>query len=131
MVKIPLIGHGLYTLAFKLKKTLKSMIYDSNIFESLGFYYMGPVDGHDIDRMTEIFTSSKDYGKPVLVHVKTIKGKGYIPAELAPEFITASRILILNSVFYRRTALPFQRFSVTCSAISPPKTIRSALLQQR
>jgi len=84
LVKIPLIGHGLYTLAFKLKKTLKSMIYDSNIFESLGFYYMGPVDGHDIDRMTEIFTIAKDYGKPVLVHVKTIKGKGYIPAELAP-----------------------------------------------
>lgn len=84
LLKIPLIGHGLYSVAFKFKNIIKSAVYDSNIFESLGFYYMGPVDGHDVEKMTEIFDIAKNYGKPVLVHVKTVKGKGYVPAELDP-----------------------------------------------
>lgn len=51
------------------------------IFEELGFTYLGPVDGHDIDRLTEVFRSVKQIDGPVLVHILTTKGKGYELAE--------------------------------------------------
>ncbi len=79
--KIPLIGRFLYSAVFHLKLMFKNAIYNSNIFESLGFYYMGPVDGHDIEKLCEIFEISKELDRPVLIHTKTVKGKGYKPAE--------------------------------------------------
>ena len=79
--KIPLIGRFLYSAVFNIKLMFKNALYNSNIFESLGFYYMGPVDGHDIEKMCEIFEISKELDRPVLIHTKTIKGKGYKPAE--------------------------------------------------
>ena len=62
----------------------KNAIYNSNIFESLGFYYMGPVDGHDLQKLTEIFEISRGLNRPVVIHTKTVKGKGYAPAEHNP-----------------------------------------------
>lgn len=79
--KIPLIGRFLYSAVFNLKLMFKNALYNSNIFESLGFYYMGPVDGHDIEKLCEIFELSKELDRPVLIHTKTVKGKGYKPAE--------------------------------------------------
>ncbi len=79
--KIPLIGRFLYSAVFNIKLMFKNALYNSNIFESLGFYYMGPVDGHDIEKMCEIFEISKELDRPVLIHTKTVKGKGYKPAE--------------------------------------------------
>ena len=86
LVKIPLIGKPLRSLVFHIKLMVKNALYNSNIFESLGFYYMGPVDGHDLEKLTEIFEISKELNRPVIIHTKTVKGKGYIPAEQNPGF---------------------------------------------
>ena len=63
------------------KDLIKFALYQSNIFESLGLKYYGPVNGHDIDKLIEIFEVAKLTNEPCIVHVKTKKGKGYIPAE--------------------------------------------------
>ena len=54
-------------------------------FENMGLSYIGPIDGHDISTMVDIFEKVKDYDKPVLIHIKTVKGKGYSFAEKNPE----------------------------------------------
>ncbi len=84
LVKIPLIGKYLRSFVFHFKLMVKNALYHSNIFESLGFYYMGPVDGHDIEKLCETFEISKELNRPVLIHTKTVKGKGYTPAETNP-----------------------------------------------
>ncbi len=84
LLKIPFIGKKLRSFVFKIKAMLKNAIYDSNIFESLGFYYMGPIDGHNIDSLTDVLNIAKEQNRPVLIHVKTVKGKGYKPAETNP-----------------------------------------------
>ena len=83
--KIPLIGKYLFGGIFKSKKILKNFIYNSNFFEDLGFHYLGPVDGHDEKRLEEILKIAKNQDKPVVVHVMTVKGKGYKFAEENPD----------------------------------------------
>lgn len=84
LTKIPVIGdkmaHGLY----KIKTSVKNLMYESTIFEKLGFRYMGPVDGHDIGTLTEALNTAKTLNSPVVLHVNTVKGKGYDYAEKAP-----------------------------------------------
>ncbi len=84
LVKIPLVGKFLRSFVFHFKLMVKNALYHSNIFESLGFYYMGPVDGHNIEKLCEAFEISKELNRPVLIHTKTVKGKGYVPAESNP-----------------------------------------------
>jgi 1-deoxy-D-xylulose-5-phosphate synthase len=83
--KIPLIGRGLSRFLIKLKKMFKNAIYNSNIFEDFGFQYMGPIDGHDSKKLEEMLSVAKGVGRPTLIHVKTVKGKGYSKAESNPE----------------------------------------------
>jgi len=64
------------------KDLVKFAIYQSNIFESLGLKYYGPVNGHDVGKLIEMLEIAKITGEPCIVHVKTKKGKGYKPAEL-------------------------------------------------
>ena len=64
------------------KDLVKFAIYQSNIFESLGLKYYGPVNGHDIKKLIEILEIAKITNEPCIVHIKTKKGKGYKPAEL-------------------------------------------------
>ena len=82
--KIPVIGPSIADRLFKLKTDLKNMIYQSNFFEDLGVRYMGPVDGHDIQQLCQTLEGAKLVNAPVIVHVNTIKGKGYAPAEENP-----------------------------------------------
>jgi 1-deoxy-D-xylulose-5-phosphate synthase len=82
---IPLIGKWLSARFEKLKNRIKYFILPNVLFEELGFTYLGPIDGHDIDDMTEVFEHAKQLGKPVIVHAITRKGKGYEPAEKNPE----------------------------------------------
>ena len=60
------------------------ILRNSNLFESLNFRYFGVVDGHDLERLIDVLRSLKDIGGPKLLHIKTIKGKGYAPAEAEP-----------------------------------------------
>lgn len=82
--RIPLIGKGLFNFASKLKSAFKNVIYRDSLFEGLGFKYLGPVDGHDLDELENIFKIAKSLSKPCLVHVMTVKGKGFAPAEDKP-----------------------------------------------
>ena len=85
LVYIPFIGKFLRRNIFRSKRMLKSAIYHSNIFEDLGFHYIGPVDGHDLNKLSNILKIAKEETRPVLVHVLTTKGKGYDFAENDPQ----------------------------------------------
>jgi 1-deoxy-D-xylulose-5-phosphate synthase len=67
-----------------MEQLVKHMIVPGTLFEELGFKYLGPYDGHDLERLIELFEEYKDYDGPLLLHVITKKGKGYSPAENKP-----------------------------------------------
>lgn len=85
VANIPFVGEKLNQLVRKLKGGLKYILFPGMLFEALGFEYYGPIDGHDIKRMCEVFENVKNLIKPVLVHIVTQKGKGYEHAERFPE----------------------------------------------
>ncbi len=77
-------GKKVYELSHRLKQAVKGSILPSSMFEDMGFTYLGPVNGHDVAELTRILSWAKSLEGPVLVHVRTIKGKGFAPAEEAP-----------------------------------------------
>ncbi|AIQ64755.1 1-deoxy-D-xylulose-5-phosphate synthase [Paenibacillus stellifer] len=79
--KIPAIGGRLAKTAERMKDSVKYMMVPGVLFEELGFTYLGPVDGHDIQTMIDTFHQADNVAGPVLVHALTTKGKGYKPAE--------------------------------------------------
>lgn len=81
---IPLIGKPLVHFIMKIKQVIKGLFYNSTIFEDMGFFYLGPVDGHNIEKMCNLFNAAKSMRRPVVIHVNTIKGKGYSFAEQVP-----------------------------------------------
>ncbi|MBE6778966.1 MAG: 1-deoxy-D-xylulose-5-phosphate synthase [Ruminococcaceae bacterium] len=83
---IPLIGHPISNLLEWFKKKMRrSLFTDTSYFEKMGYRYLGPVDGHDLDDLVQAMLSAKSIGKPVLLHVTTVKGKGYPEAEKNPD----------------------------------------------
>lgn len=82
--KIPYIGVRMAEGIYKIKTSVKNFMYESTIFEKLGFRYMGPVDGHDIETLVEALNTAKTLDAPVVLHVNTVKGKGYDYAEKDP-----------------------------------------------
>lgn len=77
-------GEKIYGLSHRLKTALRRKLIGVTLFEEMGFYYLGPVDGHDISKLTFLLKEARDMNGPVLLHVTTTKGKGYIPAETMP-----------------------------------------------
>jgi 1-deoxy-D-xylulose-5-phosphate synthase len=72
--------------ARKAEEYARGMAVGGTFFEELGFYYVGPIDGHDLEALVKVLENAKDIeDRPVLVHVVTQKGKGYSPAEAAPD----------------------------------------------
>merc|ERR1719454_2821276 len=71
----------------KIDEYARGMVSGGTLFEELGFYYIGPVDGHDLDNLVPILENIRDRegNQPVLLHIKTDKGKGYPPAEAASD----------------------------------------------
>lgn len=82
--KIPKIGQKLVKKVKRTKDNLKNLIIPGGLFDDLGITYIGPIDGHDINRMIEIFDNALKIDHPIVIHVKTIKGKGYTFAENNP-----------------------------------------------
>ena len=78
-------GKSLLVTGSKVKGLIKSALLPSSMFEQMGFHYLGPVDGHDLKALGDHLQLARKLKKPVLVHVMTKKGKGYEPAERAPE----------------------------------------------
>lgn len=85
LMSIPHIGDKVYKTASHLKDGVRSVLVPGSLFEEMGFHYIGPLDGHNISLMEEVFKSAKELEGPVLIHIHTVKGKGYLPAEQAPE----------------------------------------------
>ena len=79
------VGRKLYRVTHKVKKALKESLLPSSMFENMGFAYLGPVDGHDLAKLTKILRYAKELNEPVLLHVRTIKGKGFTLAEENPD----------------------------------------------
>lgn len=80
--KVPAIGGKLARTAERVKASLKYLVTpDGMLFEEFGLKYFGPVDGHDISKLMDTFKQAESVNGPVLVHVLTVKGKGYTPAE--------------------------------------------------
>lgn len=79
--KIPAIGGKLARMGERIKDCLKYLVLSGVLFEELGFTYSGPVDGHDLGLLLETLQQAGKVQGPVLVHVVTVKGKGYPPAE--------------------------------------------------
>ncbi len=82
--KIPLVGKPLRALAAAIKRGVKRLVYRENYFESLGLYYIGPIDGNDYSKTVKALRVARSLGGTVVVHLKTKKGKGYEPAESSP-----------------------------------------------
>ena len=83
--KIPIIGKPLVKVIQRIKRSIKQLIIPKMFFEDIGFTYLGPVDGHDIEQLENIMQLSKLVQGPVLIHVLTKKGKGYKIAEENPD----------------------------------------------
>ncbi len=78
-------GDNIINFVRRIKRVVKQLIIPNMLFEELGFCYLGPVDGHNIEKLEDIFNKAKMQEGPVLIHVLTKKGKGYIPAEENPD----------------------------------------------
>ena len=82
--KIPFIGDAFFDLIVRLKRAIKAVFYIDNFFVDLGFEYVGPIDGHNIQYLTRVLEDVRQLERPVVVHVITRKGKGYGYAEDDP-----------------------------------------------
>ncbi|MDR2019396.1 MAG: 1-deoxy-D-xylulose-5-phosphate synthase [Treponema sp.] len=85
MVKrVPLAGNAFYNAVVRIKRAVKAIFYTDNFFVDLGFEYVGPIEGHRIRLLEEVFRDVRKLERPVVVHVITKKGKGYEFAEHDP-----------------------------------------------
>ncbi|MFV0252216.1 MAG: 1-deoxy-D-xylulose-5-phosphate synthase [Beutenbergiaceae bacterium] len=96
-------GHMTYEALHGLKAGLRDVLRPQGMFEGLGIKYMGPVDGHDVHAVEAALRSAKGFGEPVIVHVITEKGRGYVPAETD----VADRFHAVG-VIHPETGLPVQ-----------------------
>jgi len=78
-------GRQIYRFIHGIKTALKHMFWPCTMFEDMGFTYLGPVDGHNLERLCTTLEWARELRCPVLVHVRTQKGKGYPPAENTPD----------------------------------------------
>ena len=85
VLKIPGIGKAIVKAVIRIKRSIKQLIIPKMFFEDIGFRYLGPVDGHDIEELERMLKISKQLEGPVLIHVLTKKGKGYEIAEKNPD----------------------------------------------
>ena len=82
---IPHIGERGYRTAEHIKDGVRSALVPGGLFTDMGFHYIGPLDGHNIALLLDVFEQAKQLKGPLLIHVETCKGKGYAPAEKAPD----------------------------------------------
>lgn len=85
LYKVPIVGKTTIKLTQRVKRSIKQLIIPKMFFEDIGFTYLGPVDGHNIEQLENIMNLGKQIDGPVLIHVLTKKGKGYKIAEENPD----------------------------------------------
>lgn len=84
LCRVPKVGEHMAAEVRRVKNQIKKNIFNTTIFQDLGFNYYGPFDGHDLRTLTSVLTMARDVDKPVLIHIRTYKGRGYKYAENAP-----------------------------------------------
>ena len=84
LFSVPYMGEGMVEMAGGVLSQMKDVFYRSGFFEDMGYTYMGPVDGHDLTALREALEQAKKLERPVLLHVETVKGKGFPQAENNP-----------------------------------------------
>lgn len=84
ILRLPVINKLLAKAIFAFKRMCKASFYKTNLFAELDFEYVGPIDGHNLQELDDVFSHIKRVKRPIVVHVMTQKGKGYIPAEANP-----------------------------------------------
>lgn len=82
---LPEFGDKITDSIHKVKDGMKNILIPGMVFENMGFTYLGPIDGHDIDDLCRQMDNAKKVKGPVIIHVLTQKGRGYMPAEKSPE----------------------------------------------
>lgn len=118
--KIPLVGKPTVKVIRRFKRSIKQLIIPKMYFEDIGFTYLGPVDGHNIEQLEDVLTLSKRVLGPVLVHVLTKKGKGYEIAEKNPDKFHAT------SPFNIETGAPKKAKEKDFSAVFGEKLVELA-----
>ncbi len=79
------LGRVIHKVIHALKNNLRRMLIPTTIFESMGFTYLGPVDGHNVENLISLLRIAKEMNRPVVLHVLTEKGRGYAPAQEHPK----------------------------------------------
>ncbi len=82
--RIPLVGGGLFNISLKTKNVFRRILMGNTFFDNMGIKFIGSVDGHDIEQLINIFNRAKDESVPVVVQIRTCKGKGMVSAENDP-----------------------------------------------
>jgi 1-deoxy-D-xylulose-5-phosphate synthase len=97
--RLPVIGGEISRYIYLLKKGLKAILFTETLFSDLGFEYAGPIDGHDITALERVLANARRLERPVVVHVRTRKGRGYSFAENDPtRFHGVSAFSLLDGV---------------------------------
>jgi 1-deoxy-D-xylulose-5-phosphate synthase len=109
---VPGIGKSVEEAVEKIKKSIRMVLPPSQLFESLNVPYFGPVDGHDIESLVQLFTALSEVDHPVLLHVYTKKGKGFHPADQGPTKFHSTGPFKINGDSVESTA-PAHRESFT------------------
>ncbi len=85
ILRIPGIGTSVERMLYTIKRAVRTLFVDESFFSALGFAYLGPIDGHDIEAMEMVFKRAQKMELPVVIHLKTVKGYGYQNAEEKPD----------------------------------------------
>jgi len=85
IARVPRIGAGLVAAGEAAKESFKQLVVPGMLFEELGWTYVGPISGHDVDKVQDAVTRACSTEGPVIIHVVTHKGQGYAPAEESPD----------------------------------------------
>ena len=108
-------GKSVYALSHRIKTWMRRKLIGVTLFEEMGFQYLGPVDGHDTEKLTFLLRQAKEMREPVLLHVITRKGKGYIPAEVKPSDYHG--VGVFNPSFGMRKGSSKESFSQTFGSV--------------
>ncbi|MDI3310217.1 MAG: 1-deoxy-D-xylulose-5-phosphate synthase, partial [Thermoanaerobacterium sp.] len=101
---IPPIGKSIHKSIEKIKDSIKQLIVPGMFFEEMGFTYLGPIDGHDLDSLIDVLKRAKKMNGPILIHVITKKGKGYVFAEDNPDKFHSAGIFDIGTGEFKKKA---------------------------
>ena len=118
--KVPIVGKPFVKVVQKMKRSIKQLVIPKMYFEDIGFRYLGPVDGHNVEELERMLKITKELDGPVLLHVLTKKGKGYKPAEENPDKFHAT------GPFDLKTGKPLKKKSKDYSKVFGDKLIELA-----